>query len=72
MEQKELRHCGLMDLQRFHHDVYVALFDNQRPISYSISLNVKNYYIVPTRSNKIARYISRLLMYRQYMKKSKS
>lgn len=26
---------------KFHHDVYVALFDNQRPISYSISLNVK-------------------------------
>lgn len=54
---------------KFHHDVYVALFDNQRPISYSISLNVKINYIVPTRSNKIARYISRLLMYRQYIKK---
>ena len=47
---------------KFHHDVYVALFDNQRPISYSISLNVKINYIVPTRSNKIARYISRLLI----------
>ena len=55
---------------KFHHDVYVALFDNQRPISYSISLNVKINYIVPTRSNKIARYISRLLMYRQYIKNS--
>lgn len=54
---------------KFHHDVYVALFDNRRPISYSISPDVKINYIVPIRSNRIIRYISRLLMYRQYIKK---